>query len=420
MWVSSKGAAGHDGQSDGLRLRRSSNVGFLVVFLGSGIGGVARHGIDLAVARTIGMDFPFGTLVINVFGSFLIGVIAGYFAFKGEASQYWRLFLTTGILGGFTTFSAFSLETVLLYERGEPATAALYVLASVGLAVAGSLTGLSLLRYFSNSSLMAEHFGGDGNERRADPDGSVPLAWLWSQCKGELPQGESGRRAEGEASIPPAWVSSQYKGEFPQTASEQKWVSQTGSAGRVTGIQNGKFAVLGVAAAFIGIGGLIWLFTAGPMSSSNIATTPQEEALPSPSGGEARPPTNTAAGPEAGEDVAGVKSPSDVAPGVPQSGVEGKLLSFLEHGPGKEAVFDLDRISFDAGKATLTASSHEQLERLAKILSAFPKARVVIGVHSDSGGNKAQNVKLSLERAKSVRRELVRLGVGQSLFTSKG
>ena len=79
-----------------------------------------------------------------------MGLLVGYFAFKGgEVSQHWRLFLTTGILGGYTTFSAFSLDTVLLYERGETALAALYVLASVGLAVGGLFAGLALVRHFS-------------------------------------------------------------------------------------------------------------------------------------------------------------------------------------------------------------------------------------------------------------------------------
>ena len=124
-------------------------MGFLIVFLGGGLGAAARHGANLLVARAISSGFPFGTLAINVLGSFLMGAIVGYLAFRGEVSQHWRLFLTTGILGGFTTFSAFSLETVLLYERGQLAMAIFYVVASVGLAIAGLFAGLSLLRHFS-------------------------------------------------------------------------------------------------------------------------------------------------------------------------------------------------------------------------------------------------------------------------------
>jgi CrcB protein len=113
------------------------------------LGAAARHGVNLLVARVTSSSFPFGTLAINVLGSALMGAIIGYFALKGDSPQQWRLFLTTGILGGFTTFSTFSLEAVLLYERGEMAVATLYVAASVGLSVAGLITGLWLLRQFS-------------------------------------------------------------------------------------------------------------------------------------------------------------------------------------------------------------------------------------------------------------------------------
>jgi CrcB protein len=124
-------------------------MGYLVVFLGGGIGAAMRHGINLAVARLIGTAFPYGTLVINITGSFIMGLVAAYFAFKGDASQHWRLFLTTGILGGYTTFSAFSLDAALLYERGEVGLAALYVVASVALSIAGLFAGLALVRNFA-------------------------------------------------------------------------------------------------------------------------------------------------------------------------------------------------------------------------------------------------------------------------------
>ena len=78
-----------------------------------------------------------------------MGLLAGYFAFKGDASQSWRLFLTTGILGGYTTFSAFSLDAALLYERGELGLAALYVVLSVALSIGGLFAGLALVRQFS-------------------------------------------------------------------------------------------------------------------------------------------------------------------------------------------------------------------------------------------------------------------------------
>jgi CrcB protein len=123
--------------------------GFAIVFLGGGLGAALRHGVNLLSARYLGSAFPWGTLIENVSGSFAMGLLAGYFAFKGDASQHWRLFLATGILGGYTTFSAFSLDAVLLYERGETALAALYVIASVALAIGGLFAGLALMRHFS-------------------------------------------------------------------------------------------------------------------------------------------------------------------------------------------------------------------------------------------------------------------------------
>jgi CrcB protein len=124
-------------------------MGYLIVFLGGGLGAAIRHGINLASARAFGTGFPYGTLLINITGSLVMGLTAAYFAFKGDASQHWRLFLATGVLGGYTTFSAFSLDAALLYERGEVGAAAIYVLASVALSIAGLFAGLALVRNFA-------------------------------------------------------------------------------------------------------------------------------------------------------------------------------------------------------------------------------------------------------------------------------
>lgn len=121
-------------------------MGFFIVFVGGGLGAALRHGINLALARYLGTAFPFGTLAVNVSGSIVMGLLAGYFAFKGDASQHWRLFLTTGILGGYTTFSAFSLDAALLYERGAVGLALVYVLASVVASIVGLLAGLWMVR----------------------------------------------------------------------------------------------------------------------------------------------------------------------------------------------------------------------------------------------------------------------------------
>ena len=125
-------------------------MGFVIVFLGGGIGAALRHGVNLVSARLFGTAFPWHTMIENVTGSIVMGALAAYFAFRGgEASQHWRLFLTTGILGGYTTFSAFSLDAMLLYERGALGQAALYVAGSVGLSIAGLAAGLIFVRHFS-------------------------------------------------------------------------------------------------------------------------------------------------------------------------------------------------------------------------------------------------------------------------------
>nr|WP_210267895.1 fluoride efflux transporter CrcB [Bradyrhizobium aeschynomenes] len=123
--------------------------GYLLVFVGGGCGASLRHMINMAAARGLGTDFPWGTFIINITGSTVMGLIAGYLTFKGGATQHWRLFLMTGILGGYTTFSAFSLDTALLYERGALGLAAAYVLGSVGISIAGLFAGLALVRVLS-------------------------------------------------------------------------------------------------------------------------------------------------------------------------------------------------------------------------------------------------------------------------------
>jgi CrcB protein len=122
---------------------------FLIVFVGGGLGAALRHGVNLTSARLLGTAFPYATLFENVTGSLVMGLLAAYFAFRGDATQSWRLFFTTGILGGYTTFSAFSLDAALLYERGELGLAALYVGTSVLLSILGLFAGLALVRQFT-------------------------------------------------------------------------------------------------------------------------------------------------------------------------------------------------------------------------------------------------------------------------------
>ena len=121
-------------------------MSYLIVFFGAGIGGAGRHGVNVLAARLFGTTFPAGTLAVNVLGCLTMGLIAGIFAFRGHLPQEMRLFLTTGLLGGFTTFSAFSLDAALLWERGEVGHAALYVGASVILSLLAVAAGLAISR----------------------------------------------------------------------------------------------------------------------------------------------------------------------------------------------------------------------------------------------------------------------------------
>lgn len=124
-------------------------MSYIIVFVGGGLGASLRHFINIICGRCMPPGFPWGTFIINITGSTVMGLIAGYLAFKGEASQPWRLFLMTGILGGYTTFSAYSLEAALLYERGALLLAALYVTGSVVLSIAGLFAGLALIRHLT-------------------------------------------------------------------------------------------------------------------------------------------------------------------------------------------------------------------------------------------------------------------------------
>lgn len=117
------------------------------VFLGAGLGGTMRHGVNRAAAMLFGTHFPAGTFCVNIIGSLLMGLLAGWFAFRGEATnQALRLFLTTGLLGGFTTFSAFSLDATLMWQRGDGGLTIAYIFGSVILSMVGVFAGLAVMR----------------------------------------------------------------------------------------------------------------------------------------------------------------------------------------------------------------------------------------------------------------------------------
>jgi CrcB protein len=114
---------------------------WLLVFVGGGLGAMARHGMNRAGLALLGPGFPWWTLAVNVLGSFIIGLLAGMFG-AWETGQNARLFLITGFLGGFTTFSAFSLDALTLWERGAIVQAGLYVAGSVTLSLFAAAAGL--------------------------------------------------------------------------------------------------------------------------------------------------------------------------------------------------------------------------------------------------------------------------------------
>ena len=120
---------------------------FPFVFLGAGLGGCLRHALNLFCQGRGWVALPYATGVINLSGSALMGFAVAYFASRGQHSPGALLFLTTGMLGGYTTFSTYSLETVLLLQRGKWTMAVTYALGSVALGVAGCWLGMSLYKW---------------------------------------------------------------------------------------------------------------------------------------------------------------------------------------------------------------------------------------------------------------------------------
>jgi CrcB protein len=121
-------------------------MNLLIVALGGAAGSVARYLVTLAAGQAFGTHFPWGTLAVNIAGSFLMGLVIALGAHKLQLSNEMRLALTTGFLGGFTTFSAFSLDFAFLFERKDYTLAALYLAGSVGLSILALFAALILVR----------------------------------------------------------------------------------------------------------------------------------------------------------------------------------------------------------------------------------------------------------------------------------
>ncbi|MGO4351059.1 fluoride efflux transporter CrcB [Rhizobium sp. RAF36] len=117
-----------------------------LVAAGGALGSLLRYFVGQWSLRLWGPNFPWGTLIVNVAGCFVIGVFAEMIARRFNASVELRLLLVTGFLGGFTTFSAFSLDAISLFERGEAVLGGVYIAASVGLSMAAVVAGLALMR----------------------------------------------------------------------------------------------------------------------------------------------------------------------------------------------------------------------------------------------------------------------------------
>ena len=118
----------------------------LAIAAGGALGAVMRHGVNQAALIWLGLSFPWGTMLVNIAGSFAMGLLVASFAHVWDVSQTMRLFLTVGILGGFTTFSAFSLDSLLLLQKGQTLAAIFYIVGSVILSLAALALGMLLIR----------------------------------------------------------------------------------------------------------------------------------------------------------------------------------------------------------------------------------------------------------------------------------
>lgn len=122
------------------------SVSYLIVFIGGGLGAALRHGVNRAALAFLGPAFPYGTLFVNVVGGLMMGVLVELFLLKGGGGQGFRLFLTTGLLGGFTTFSAFSLDAAVMWQRSDYAALGTYVVSSVLLSIVALFLGMAAVR----------------------------------------------------------------------------------------------------------------------------------------------------------------------------------------------------------------------------------------------------------------------------------
>jgi CrcB protein len=118
----------------------------LMIFIGGGAGSVARWLLVNFTGKLAGDSFPWGTLAANMLGCLILGLLTGWLAVRGQLDEMWRLALVTGVLGGFTTFSAFSLDFLTLWQRNEPYAATGYMLVTLAAGLLALLAGNAVFR----------------------------------------------------------------------------------------------------------------------------------------------------------------------------------------------------------------------------------------------------------------------------------
>ena len=126
-----------------------SLVSVLLVAIGGALGSVCRYLVGIGAGRLFGPDFPYGTMIVNVVGSFAMGLFIELLALRFDGSANLRLLVAVGVLGGFTTLSSFSLDTVMLFERGATVAAVVYAAGSIALSLAALVAGLQIIRTFA-------------------------------------------------------------------------------------------------------------------------------------------------------------------------------------------------------------------------------------------------------------------------------
>ena len=122
----------------------------IAVAIGGALGSVARYGLSILAEQSLGRDFPYGIFIANILGSVAIGICFVLLVEKSGVSELWRSLLMVGFLGGFTTFSTFSLNSLAMLETGRYLESAIYILGSIILSVGGCLLGMFLTRQFTS------------------------------------------------------------------------------------------------------------------------------------------------------------------------------------------------------------------------------------------------------------------------------